>query len=298
MKGKRYRPAGSDDIMATTGVLDERRSPLRGRGSLITFFGLTFALSWVIWLPKAAVAHGVETPLVVTLAELPQVGAFGPSVAAILLVGASRGFRGVLALLRRAVDVRFEKRWLVPVLLLPPAIVLGALAVAVAQGETPEYPWAGQPVVLAVAFVFILLLGGPLQEEFGWRGVALDPLQSRFGALGGSLVLGIVWAVWHVPLFFIPSETIYYDNPFLGFLVSITLFSVLLAWVYNNTNGSLLPVILMHATWNWSNGMFPAIDSNAGGLTLMVLLGLTTLAIVGYWGPARLVRSMTPANSR
>jgi membrane protease YdiL (CAAX protease family) len=264
---------------------------LSGRGSLLWFFGLTFAFSWGIWLPKAAVAQGVEMPLVERLAELPQVGAFGPSLAAVVLVLASQGFRGVRTLLRRAVDLRFEKRWLLPALLLPPVIVLGALAVAVAQGESPEYPWTGEPIVLPVAFVFILLLGGPLQEEFGWRGVALDPVQSRFGALGGGLVLGIIWAVWHVPLFFIPSETIYYNRPYFGFFVSITLLSVLMTWVYNNTNGSLLPVILLHASWNWSNGMFPAIDSDSGGLALVVLLTLTAIAVVVYWGPARLVRS-------
>ncbi len=277
--------------MATERVLHERPGILSRRGSLLTFLGLTFAFSWLIWLPKAAVAQGVDMPLVVTLAGLPQVGAFGPSVAAVVLVFASQGFRGVLAFLRRAVVLRFEKRWLLAALLLPPVIVLGALAFAVAQGETPEYPWAGEPIVLPVAFVFILLLGGPLQEEFGWRGVALDPIQSRFGALGGGLILGITWAVWHIPLFFIPSETIYYDRPYFGFFVSISLLSVLMTWVYNNTNGSLLPVILMHATWNWANAMFPAIDSDAGGLALLMLLGLTTLAVVGYWGPARLVRA-------
>jgi membrane protease YdiL (CAAX protease family) len=277
--------------MGTETGVHERPGTLRGRGSLLAFFGLTFALSWVVWLPKAAVAQGVETPLIATLAGLPQVGAFGPSVAAFILVFASQGFRGVRALLGRAVDLGFDKRWLLPAVLLPPLIVLGALAVAIARGATPEYPWAGQPIVLPVAFVFVLLLGGPLQEEFGWRGVAIDPLQRRFGALGGSLLLGIIWAVWHVPLFFTPSEDVYYNNPFIGFLVSITLLSVLLTWVYNNTNGSLLPVILMHAAWNWSNGMFPTIDSDAGGLALVVLLGLTTLAVVAYWGPARLTRA-------
>jgi membrane protease YdiL (CAAX protease family) len=139
-------------------------------------------------------------------------------------------------------------------LVLPPAIVGTALAVAVATGTTPTFPWADQPIVLFIAFVWIFVLGGPIQEEFGWRGYLLDPLQERLTALGGGLAVGLVWAVWHLPLFYIPSETIYYQNLFLGFAVSITLLSVLMTWVYNSTNGSLLPALLMHTSWNWAHG--------------------------------------------
>ena len=143
---------------------------------------------------------------------------------------------------------------------------------------------------IAVAFVFIFVLGGPLQEEFGRRGYLLDPLQERLSALGGGVIIGLIWAVWHLPLFYIPSETIYFRNPFLGFAVSITLLSVLMTWVYNNTNRSLLPVLLFHASFNWSQAMFPILDSDPASLTLVGLLALVAVTVVGYWGPRRLVR--------
>jgi hypothetical protein len=193
-------------------------------------------------------------------------------------------------LLARAIQLDYSKRWLLVALLLPPAIVGGALAVAAATDTTPTFPWAGQPVILPIAFVWILLLGGPVQEEFGWRGYLLDPLQDRLTPVGGGLAVGLVWAVWHLPLFYIPSETIYYQNPILGFVVSITLLSVLMTWVYNITSGSLLPALLMHTSWNWAQGMFPILESDQASLTMVGLLILATIVVVMYSGPRRLGR--------
>jgi hypothetical protein len=265
-----------------------------GTAGILAFLALTFAWSWGIWGPRALVAEGI----VESAPFLPNIGAFGPTVAAFVLVAYADGFAGVRRLAGRAVQLDYPKRWILLALLLPPAIVGAALAVAVATDTTPTFPWAGQPVVLLLAFAFVLLLGGPLQEEFGWRGYLLDPLQERFTALGGGIAVGLVWAVWHVPLFFIPSETVYYRNPFLGFVVSITLLSVLMTWVYNNTNGSLLPAILLHTTWNWSQGMFPVIDSDPGSLAMVGLLVAATVLVVVYSGPRRLTaaRRVPPAD--
>ncbi|SFG79837.1 hypothetical protein SAMN04488063_2980 [Halopelagius inordinatus] len=251
------------------------------------FLFLTFGWSWLFWGPKALAARGFVGDVPV----LPELGAFGPTVAAFVLVTYANGTTGARYLLRRAVRFDFPKRWLLPALFLSPVVVFVALGVALATGASLSFPWAGNPVVLPVAFAVIFFLGGPLQEEFGWRGYLLDPLQKRFSALGGGVAVGVVWAVWHVPLFFIPSETIYYQNPFLGFAVSITLLSVLMTWVYNNTNASLLPALLFHTSFNWSQGMFPILDSDPASLTLVGLLAFTTLSVVLYWGPTRLRRT-------
>jgi hypothetical protein len=258
-----------------------------GTVGIVAFLALTFAWSWGIWGPRALVAEGIVEGVPI----LPNLGAFGPTVAAFVLVAYANGFTGVRRLAGRAIQVDYPKRWLLVALLLPLAIVGVALGVAVATNTTPTFPWAGQPVVLVVAFVFVLFLGGPIQEEFGWRGYLLDPLQERFTALGGGIVVGLVWAVWHVPLFFIPSETIYYRNPFVGFLVSITLLSVLMTWLYNHTNGSLLPALLIHTSWNWSQGMFPILESDPASLVMVGLLLAATIAVVVSSGPRRLGRA-------
>ncbi|MFC5366321.1 CPBP family intramembrane glutamic endopeptidase [Salinirubrum litoreum] len=218
------------------------------------FLLLTFAWSWGFWVPDVLVEVGV----VESVPALPNLGAFGPTVAAVLLVAYAGGLTGVRRLLGRAIRLDYPRRWVLVALSVPPAIVGVALAVAVATGTTPVFPWSGQPIILLVAFGWILFLGGPVQEEFGWRGYLLDPLQTRLTPLGGGIAVGLVWAVWHLPLFYIPSETIYYDSPFLGFAVSITLLSVLMTWVYNSTDGSLLPVLLMHTRGTGRRGCSPS----------------------------------------
>jgi len=251
---------------------------------IVSFIVLTFAWSWGFWGPKVLLEQGVVEGVPV----LPNLGAFGPTVAAFLLVAYANGIGGVRRLAGRAVQLDYPKQWILVALLLPPAIVGGALAVAVATGTTPTFPWADQPIVLPIAFVWIFVLGGPIQEEFGWRGYLLDPLQERLTPLGGGLAVGLVWAVWHLPLFYIPSETIYYDNPFLGFAVSITLLSVLMTWVYNSTNGSLLPALIMHTSWNWAQGMFPILDSDPASIAMVGFLVGATIVVVVYSGPKRL----------
>jgi membrane protease YdiL (CAAX protease family) len=258
----------------------------RGRRKVGVFLLLTFGWSWGFWGPKALAAEG----LVEGVPVLPELGAFGPTVAAFILVTFTNGISGARRLARRAVRLNFPKRWLIPALFLTPLIVFIALGVAIATDASLSFPWAGNPTILPIAFGFIFFLGGPVQEEFGWRGYLLDPLQERLTALGGGLAVGLVWAIWHIPLFFIPSETIYYQNPFLGFAVSITLLSVLMTWVYNNTNASLLPVLLFHTSFNWSQGMFPILNSDPASLTFVGLLAFTTVVVVVYWGPQQFVR--------
>jgi hypothetical protein len=269
-----------------TQTVPESEGRAVGIVGITAFLVMTFAWSWGFWGSRILLELGVVSGVPV----LPNLGAFGPTVAAFVLVAYANGVGGVRRLAGRAIRLDYPRRWLLVALLLPPAIVGGALAVAVATGTTPTFPWAGQPVVLLVAFGWILLLGGPVQEEFGWRGYLLDPLQERLTPFGGGLAVGLVWAVWHLPLFYIPSATIYYRNLFLGFAVSITLLSVLMTWVYNSTNGSLLPALLMHTSWNWAQGMFPILESDPASLTMVGLLVAAAVAVVVYSGPRRLGR--------
>jgi hypothetical protein len=259
----------------------------RGRDRhVLAFLVLAFGWTWAFWVPEALVAEGVLD----TIPALPGLGPFGPTVAGFALVAYADGFGGVRRLLARAVQVDYPKRWLVVALALPPVVVLASLGVGYATGATFEFPWAGEPIVLAFAFVFIFFLGGPVQEEFGWRGYLLDPVQARLGALGGGLAVGVVWSTWHVPLFFIPSQTIYYQEPFLGFLAGNALVSVLITWVYNNTNASLLPALLLHTSFNWANGMFPILTDDTASLAMLALFALVVVAVAAYAGPGRLAR--------
>ena len=106
------------------------------------------------------------------------------------------------------------------------------------------------------------LVGGQSGEELGWRGYALPRLAARFGFGGGSVLLGVLWAVWHLPLFFVP-EVDKSGQSFPLYLLQVTALSVAMAWLYANTRGSLLPVMLMHAAVNNTKDIVPSAEPNA-----------------------------------
>jgi len=111
--------------------------------------------------------------------------------------------------------------------------------------SSPMYP---------VQFLFVLVLGGG-QEELGWRGVALPRLQAACGGTVASLVIGVVWAVWHLPLFAIPASS-QYGQAFLPYAVAVLASSVVLTWLFNATGGSVLLAMVFHASVNASSSLW------------------------------------------
>ncbi len=206
----------------------------RPLSSLRKFFGLTFALSWVLWSLAALVPPG--TPFRTAL-FLP--GTFAPALVTLWLGGRS--------LLDRVFVWQVKARWYAFAVLYIAAVKLAAAIVhRLAAGAWPAIepgPW--------FFFVAATLTSTPFQvgEELGWRGYALPRLAERLGLAGAALVLGVIWAAWHLPLFFIRG-TDTTGNSFPLFLLSVTAISVALAWLYVRTGGSLLLVMLMHAAAN------------------------------------------------
>lgn len=267
---------------------------------LTLFFSVAFAFSWVFWIPQALASQGFfEIPDAIQplFAEYSP-AAFGPSIAAFSLVYLQNGGKGVKSLLKRAVDARFGKAWFLPIFLLFPAIVGGGYFLSIGLGESlPELSWLADPAFIIFAFIFIFLLGGPLQEEFGWRGYALSRLQAKYNATISSLVLGLLWGAWHLPLFWIPGETIYYERPIWGFMVSVVLVTFLFTWLFNNTRGSLLAALLFHTTFNLSHALFPVIDSDLGSLIFILISLAIVVLVMAVWGPRRLARGWKPSGA-
>jgi len=196
----------------------------------------------------------------------------------------TEGREGPRRLLRRYVQWRVKLRWYLFVLLVIPASeVLGAI---VLPGVVASY----QPVTLGLvagyplALVTTLVLGGPLGEEPGWRGFALPRLQVAYGPLPGSVILGVLWALWHMPLFWTGVWNPPTAANIVTFIVMITLLTVVMTWVFNNVGGSLLITMLMHASFNtFANKvvapLFPAPLLNDFGL-LPELVGFGLVAVV------------------
>ncbi|MCW1296499.1 MAG: CPBP family intramembrane metalloprotease [Candidatus Parvarchaeota archaeon] len=217
---------------------------------LMSFFLIAFGWSWIFWL--------LEILWDIHLFVAP----FGPFVAAFLLTYLNEGKDGVITLLKRGLDFNFKKIWLVPIFFLMPMIVGLSLLLAILTGEpAPEITFLSQPWVIIPAFLYILFLGGPVAEEFGWRGYALDRLQARYNALVSSVLLGIIWGLWHIPLFFMKNQEMYRNVPILGFILGTVFLSIFFTWIYNNTNKSILAVLLFHTMGNLSHFIFPTVST-------------------------------------
>jgi membrane protease YdiL (CAAX protease family) len=253
------------------------------RYPLIVFFVLAYVFSWWPW---PLYAFGLSpTPII----------AFGPFLAAILVLALTTGKGGVVTLLRRMVRWRVRPVWYAVALLLPVAISGGAalLNVVVLGASAPSPAELGAWSGLVPTFFLLLLVPGigGAWEEPGWRGYALPKLQGGHSALLASLILGVVWAFWHLPLMVIGQ--IHLSDP-----VYIVAWTVVLTWVFNNTNGSVLIAMLMHNIHNVISGyyfsaMFSGADWVRQGWLLVALWCAVAAIVVVVNGPEHLSRKYT-----
>jgi membrane protease YdiL (CAAX protease family) len=195
---------------------------------------------------------------------------FGPTVAALIVAHALGGKAEVKQLLKKILIWRVEFKWYLFVFLFPVAARLLVVGVNVLLGgEPPRFfssatvGFSGISPILIILFVGIFIRPS-LVEEIGWRGFALPRLQERFGALGASLILGLLWGLWH----FHPVNFPFYKDWMLWFLLMSVCASVIYTWIYNHTDGSILLAALFHASSNFSEYIVPISPVNTGaGIT-------------------------------
>jgi len=136
--------------------------------------------------------------------------------------------------------------------------------------------------VIAAATVFSLVIGGQAGEEIGWRGYALPRLMERFGFGGAGVLLGVIWAVWHLPLFFIPGGDTY-GQSFPLYLLQVTALCVAMTWLYVHTNGSLLLAMLMHSAVNQSKDIVPSAVAGATNAFALSTSRVAWLTVALLW---------------
>ena len=262
---------------------------LLARHPLVSYSLIAFTFSWLLFLPGPLTYFGVLNLNPSALGMLAIAGLLGPILSGFIMTALIEGREGVGDLLRRVVLWRVGLQWYLFALLgLPVVMLLGTL---VRPGALESFDLSAQPFTLAylVAFVSMVLIGGPLFEEPGWTGFAQPRLQRLHGPLVGGLILGSLWALWHLPGFLIPSQKLT-DIPPRGTVLDFVVFSLsliglrfVIMLVVNNTRGSVLMAILTHASCNTFYsasliGLFPA--SSVLGSYLNLTIAACALALV------------------
>lgn len=257
------------------------------------YFLVTFGFSWLFWLPLVLETRGV-IKLPVPREVFLLLAILGPLAGAIRVNYKKGGWKAVGGLFVRAIDVRFGLAWWLVILIIPFIVcTLAYIVLCLAKGQPVDLSVWRMPWMILPSILFMFFIGGG-QEEFGWRGVALDALQGRWSALTASLVLGLIHGLWHLPLFFIRGTGQYYI-PLWLFLVTTPAISILATWVYNSTGRKLFAAWLFHATLNASNGVFPLFPNAAnpdlsGFLILCGLLWAWALMVLTIFGSRKLTK--------
>lgn len=219
-----------------------------GRSTLLGFCVLAYALTWLCWLPLVLARRGA---IVLPASEemLAILGQFGPFAAAVLCATWEGRARGVPELLGRFLIWRVSILWFAIALLLPPlGMSCAILARAMLHGLPLAVPVSDDLTTVLPHLMITLVVGGPLGEEPGWRGFALPRLRAHWHPVTASAVLGVIWACWHLPLWWVAEV----PSSFAVYLVGVLPLTYLFTWLFDHTRGSILIALLFHASINTS----------------------------------------------
>ena len=213
---------------------------------------------------------------------------WNPTISAIVVSWLIGGWKEVKNLLKGFLKWKVGFKWYLAgfLLMIVPLIFAG---IYLLLGGTAPGAVLGLNFPLFLFYLLTTLLSGPLSEEAGWRGFALPRLESKFNALYSSLILGVIWACWHIPLHFVETRLPFYIFIFLNLIISI-----LITWAYNNTKGSLIITVIFHFSFNFNGafitgylGLLPQMVFYIGG---GILIGIYLIIVIIYAGPKKLSR--------
>jgi membrane protease YdiL (CAAX protease family) len=261
------------------------------RHPIITFFVLTYVITWAIESPLVFLTDSVTATQGLVLVILAS---NVPSAVAIVLTAVVLGRGALRKLLGRLLIWRISPFWYLVVFLGPVALTGGVVLLNALMGG-PALSLGMTLVGAAIFFAFSVVPGSALGEEIGWRGYVLPRLQSRMSALSASLLIAPIWALWHLPLWLTgePGRT---PTLYTGFLVSAFALSIISTWVYNSTGGSLLMVVLAHATVNLPLTLVRDDLGAQASVPVLLYFGLLIVAaivVVIVAGPKHLSRKRT-----
>ena len=296
---------GSAPIIAPPGrVIGERSSPpetqsnagmkhkgvrgLIGRRPLLFYFLLAYAITWIVMVPYTLSSWGVISG---DWGAAFILHTFGPAFAAVIVTGAIEGKEGLRDLKDRIRHWRVGWRWLLFIFAVIPALLMAGVVIqpgaftgflGVSALDAVRYP---------LYYFGIWWGGGPFGEEIGWRGFALPRMQPRYGPLSGTLMLGVLWAFWHIEDFLTPAQgggpgtgwATFFAN-FSIFVLLVLSLAVILTWIFNHTKGSVFAAISAHASVDTPQlaliSLFPAVGVTSLNLAALIGFGIPALLIV------------------
>jgi len=253
-----------------TNTTTTARNPLR-------FFLLVLVLSIPFWI-LAEFTRDLTKILPIKL-PISALMAICPMLAAIILVYRERKTQGLKELLQRTFDFKRikNKKWYFPIVLLMPCIAVLSYGYMKMTGAVTIEPKIS---FLAVVIFFLVYFIGAISEELGWSGYVIDPLQNRYGALKASIILGFVWAIWHI----IPWSQTHQTPVWIIWQSLATVFlRVIMVWIFNNTGKSVFGMILFHTMINISPYLIPNYGAHYDPFIFSILLGITAIAIAYLW---------------
>ncbi|WP_309644349.1 type II CAAX endopeptidase family protein [Phenylobacterium sp.] len=249
------------------------------------FLKLLVLLSIPFWIAGYVVDRYLASASPINL-PFSALMAINPLIVAFYLARRESGRDASVRLLRSVFDWRkiSPTVWLAPILLTMPLVSLGSYGLMQAAGAAlpePDFPWRLMPIFVPVFLLFAFA------EEVGWQGYLMAPLQARWGALVGGVIVGLAWAVWHL----IPYAQAGHGAGWIFWQCVTTVLSrVLIAWVCSNTGGSLLAAVLIHATINLCAFTFPNLGSHYDPYYASLALAVPVALVVIFWEPASLAR--------
>ena len=218
--------------------------------STLPFFLCTFAITGLLQLPALLALYGIVAGPPERFMALGALGAFGPLFAALLVARFEPGGPGVRALFGQFRVWRVGVGWYLLALFMPGALLVAGMAAYSLFAAGDVGPWFYPPTGARIAVLFLL----PVSEEIGWRGFALPRLQERYGALNASLILGVLWGIWHIPMILLQGNAVA-TLPIL--LLLFPAGSVVFGWLYNRTPAGLLMVVVAHVGVHLNNSHIP-----------------------------------------
>jgi membrane protease YdiL (CAAX protease family) len=251
------------------------------KNKTIVFLALTFLCSWTLWLIGLNhLADGVTQESISRFITFFFAGVYGPTIGAIVTTIIFDGFKGVLNLIKKLFIWKVPLKIYLFIIVLPLIfVIIGIGLYSLFFGDIGSFDkmaFLSIPTTLWAGFY-----AGPLGEELGWRGFLLPEFQKRFSSLKSAVLIGIIWFVWHIPLFWAPFGTLVSGEaisifPIIVYFMMLICLSIIITWLVNNSKGSVLIAILFHLSTNAGIALlfFPELNMDFKKVHLLSSIGI------------------------